>query len=71
MTQNTPDEGRMARLESLCERIHDHVVGTPSTAGLTTRVAKVEQRQGMFMKGFWLVISSLTGIVVWLFKGKA
>ncbi len=77
MTENRPEERRLARLETICEQqttllttIHDHVVGKPGTAGLTERVGKVEQRQGFFMKGFWTVASAVVGLVVWLIKGQ-
>ena len=68
---------RLARLEANVDQqtkmlttIHEHVVGKPGSAGLTERIGKVEQRQGLFMKLFYTVSSAIVALGVWLVKAK-
>ena len=53
----------------MCE-LHEHIVGSPGTDGLATRVAKVEQRQAFNSKVLWTGFVSFLGMVVALFKTK-
>lgn len=56
---------------TMVRELHQHVVGSPGTDGLTTRVAKVEQRQGLIMRVFGAVGAALVGIAVWLVKERS
>lgn len=68
---------RLTRIEvtqeqttDLVREIHAHVVGKPGKDGLTTRVAKVEQRQALFTRIFALLGTTIVGLAVWLVRGR-
>jgi len=68
---------RLARLEacqeqtkSLVQDMHSHLVGKPGSDGIVTRIAKVEQRQSLFVKITATIGSAIVALGVWLVKGK-
>lgn len=68
---------RLAKLEAssehtnrlVCE-LHEHIVGSPGTEGLTTRLAKVEQKQSFHSKLSWAGFLAVLGMVVAFIKSK-
>ncbi len=69
-------EKRLARLEAQSDQtakcvqeIHAHVVGSPGTDGLTTRVAKVEQRGAVHTKLWWTAFTAAMGMFLAKLKG--
>lgn len=57
---------------AMVKDLHAHVCGAPGVDGLSTRVAKVEQRQNLIMKLCGMIggafISVFAGAALWVFK---
>lgn len=56
----------------MVKELHAHVCGAPGVDGLSTRVAKVEQRQSLIMKVCGTIgaafVSVFAGVALWVFK---
>lgn len=68
---------RQARLEAeqeathaMVKDMHEHILGSPGTEGLVTRVAKVEAKQAFFSKISWAGFVGILGVVFAFFKSK-
>lgn len=70
----------MAKLEAQSEQtsdmvkeIHQHVVGTPSTQGLVTRVSTLETKQRTTSRVIWTSVTvffgAISAVFVSFFKG--
>lgn len=63
-------EAEQAATHAMVKEMHEHILGTPGTDGLVTRVAKVEAKQAFFSKLSWAGFVGILGVVVALFKSK-
>lgn len=59
---------------AMVTELHAHVCGSPGVDGLSTRVAKVEQRQSLIMKICGVIggafVSTIAAVTLWIFRSK-